>query len=64
MNVDRSKIIAILTGLFSLLLGALYLMLVQLLDLRGEMISAPVGAIAHELLFQGLLSGRVALGYS
>jgi hypothetical protein len=45
MKIDRSKIIPILTGIFSLLLGALYLVLVQLLDMRGEMIPAPTGTI-------------------
>lgn len=48
MKFDRSKWIAIITGLFSLLLGILYLAMVQLLDMRGEMIPAP-------LSFLGLL---------
>lgn len=43
MNFDRSKTIAIVTGAVSLLLGILYLILVQILDFRGEMIPAPVG---------------------
>jgi hypothetical protein len=42
MNVDRSKLVAILTGIFSLFLGFLYLAMVQLLDMRGEMIPAPL----------------------
>jgi hypothetical protein len=43
--MSRSKFVAILTGVISLLLGIAYLMLVQLLDLRGEMIPAPVGLL-------------------
>jgi hypothetical protein len=43
MPFDRSKIIAIVTGVVSLLLGILYLGLVQILDFRGEMLPAPVG---------------------
>ncbi len=41
MNLDRSKIVAILTGAIALILGIGYLTLVQLLDFRGEMIPAP-----------------------
>jgi hypothetical protein len=47
--MDRSKVIAIITGIFSLLLGVVYLILVQLLDLRGEMIPAPVEALCLSL---------------
>lgn len=39
--MNRSKIVAIVTGAISLVLGILYLILVQLLDLRGEMVPAP-----------------------
>lgn len=41
MNLDRSKIVAIVTGAIALFLGIAYLTLVQLLDFRGEMIPAP-----------------------
>jgi hypothetical protein len=40
--MDRSKFVAIVTGAISLVLAVAYLMLVQLLDLRGEMIPAPI----------------------
>jgi hypothetical protein len=40
--MERSKIIAIITGAISILLAIAYLIIVQLLDLRGEMIPAPV----------------------
>lgn len=40
--MDRSKIVAIITGALSVLLAIAYLVLVQILDFRGEMIPAPV----------------------
>jgi hypothetical protein len=40
--MDRSKIIAIVTGAIALLLSIAYLLIVQLLDFRGEMLPAPV----------------------
>lgn len=39
--MDRSKIVAIVTGAIALLLGIAYLALVQFLDFRGEMLPAP-----------------------
>ncbi|WP_198013445.1 hypothetical protein [Thalassoporum mexicanum] len=39
---DKSQWVAILTGILAVLLGVGYLVLVQLLDWRGEMIPAPV----------------------
>ncbi|MBD0335871.1 MAG: hypothetical protein ICV62_10315 [Cyanobacteria bacterium Co-bin13] len=43
--MDRSKFVAILTGVISLLLAVGYLVLVQILDFRGEMIPAPVSLL-------------------
>jgi hypothetical protein len=40
--MERSKIVAIVTGAISLLLALGYLLLVQLLDFRGDMVPAPV----------------------
>lgn len=40
--MDRSKFVAIITGAISILLAIAYLLLVQLLDFRGEMLPAPV----------------------
>ena len=40
--MTRSKIVAILTGAISVILAIAYLILVQLLDLRGEMKPAPL----------------------
>lgn len=40
--MERSKIVVILTGAISILLAIAYLVLVQLLDMRGEMKPAPI----------------------
>lgn len=39
--MNRSKLIAIVTGAISLFLAIAYLILVQILDFRGEMLPAP-----------------------
>ncbi|MCW6053924.1 hypothetical protein QUB60_16615 [Microcoleus sp. A2-C5] len=39
--MDRSKIIAIITGVISIMLAFAYLLLVTILDFRGEMLPAP-----------------------
>lgn len=43
--MNRSKLVAIITGAVSLLLAIAYLLLVQLLDFRGEMLPAPVDVV-------------------
>ncbi|MCT7951886.1 hypothetical protein NG798_18965 [Ancylothrix sp. C2] len=43
--MDRSKIVAILTGIISIILALAYLVVVQLLDSRGEMLPAPISLI-------------------
>ncbi|MGB2926999.1 MAG: hypothetical protein WBB82_17000 [Limnothrix sp.] len=40
--MPRGKITAIITGAISLLVAIAYLVLVQVLDFRGEMIPAPI----------------------
>ena len=40
--MDKKKIVAVITGAISILIGIAYLVLVQLIDFRGEMIPAPV----------------------
>ncbi len=40
--MTRSKLLAIMTGAISILLALGYLLLVQILDFRGEMLPAPV----------------------
>ena len=40
--MDRKKIVAVVTGIISVFLGVVYLILVQLLDSRGGMVPAPI----------------------
>ncbi|MEO0407529.1 MAG: hypothetical protein AAF289_09285 [Cyanobacteria bacterium P01_A01_bin.135] len=40
--MDRSKIVAIVTGAIALLVSIAYLVLVQLIDFRGGMQPAPI----------------------
>lgn len=51
--MDRSKFVAVLTGAIAILISIAYLLIVQLLDMRGEMIPAPVdlSAISLTMLF-------------
>jgi hypothetical protein len=39
--MNQGKVVAIITGAISILLAVAYLVLVQLLDFRGEMLPAP-----------------------
>ncbi|MCP2727214.1 hypothetical protein [Limnofasciculus baicalensis] len=48
--MNRSKIVAIITGAISLILAIAYLLLVQILDFRGEMIPAPVSQIETSVI--------------
>lgn len=43
--MDRSKLVAIITGAISIILAIAYLVIVQLLDFRGEMLPAPVSQL-------------------
>ncbi|MDY6897734.1 MAG: hypothetical protein SWZ49_06585 [Cyanobacteriota bacterium] len=43
--MDRGKIVAIITGVISILLAVAYLVVVQILDFRGEMKPAPITQI-------------------
>ncbi len=40
--MDRSKTVAVITGVISLVLAIAYLTIVQIIDFRGEMLPAPV----------------------
>jgi hypothetical protein len=40
--MNRSKFVAILTGVISVVLAIAYLLVVQFLDFRGEMLPAPI----------------------
>jgi hypothetical protein len=48
--MDRSKFVAIVTGAISVILAIAYLLLVQLLDFRGEMIPAPISLLVKQLI--------------
>ncbi len=50
--MDRSKIVAVITGIISLVLAIAYLLIVQIIDFRGEMLPAPI----VETIAQGLLT--------
>ncbi|MGK7884899.1 MAG: hypothetical protein AB4057_09770 [Crocosphaera sp.] len=39
--MNQGKIVAVITGAISIFLAVAYLVIVQLLDFRGEMIPAP-----------------------
>ena len=45
--MNRSKIVAIITGAISIILALAYLVVVQLLDFRGEMLPAPQSQITQ-----------------
>lgn len=40
--MNRSKVVAVITGAIAILISLVYLVIVQLLDLRGDMVPAPV----------------------
>lgn len=48
--MNRSKIVAILTGAISIILAVAYLIVVQFLDYRGEMKPAPVGMLNNSVV--------------
>jgi len=43
--MDQGKFVAIITGAISIILAVAYLILVFLLDSRGEMIPAPISML-------------------
>jgi len=51
--MDRSKIVAIVTGVISLLLAVAYLVIVQVLDFRGDMQPAPIMTLSQPLSVAG-----------
>lgn len=46
--MDRGKIVAIITGALSILLALAYLIIVQILDFRGEMKPAPISEVGAQ----------------
>ena len=59
--MERSKIIAIITGVFSIVLALGYLLLVTLLDFRGEMLPAPQSQLPVSLQLQQLVTANPTL---
>lgn len=53
--MERGKLVAILTGAISIILALAYLLLVQLLDFRGEMIPAPVSQLPQSVVVGKIL---------
>jgi hypothetical protein len=53
--MDKGKIVAIITGAISILIAIAYLVLVQLIDFRGEMVPAPIDQLSV-VLFPHLLT--------
>lgn len=45
--MNRSKLVAIITGAISIILAIAYLFIVQLLDFRGEMVPAPTSQLGQ-----------------
>jgi hypothetical protein len=43
--MNKGKIVAIVTGVISIAIAIAYLIVVQLLDFRGEMLPAPTGQL-------------------
>ena len=54
--MDGSKVVAVITGAIAILLSIIYLVVVQLLDFRGEMVPAPMGWLSIEPLHRFVLS--------
>lgn len=48
--MNRSKLVAIITGAISIILAIAYLVIVQLLDFRGEMLPAPPSQLGQSPL--------------
>jgi hypothetical protein len=53
--MERGKLVAIITGAISIILALAYLLLVQLLDFRGEMIPAPVSHLPQSVVVAQIL---------
>ncbi|PSB05895.1 glucose-inhibited division protein A [Pleurocapsa sp. CCALA 161] len=47
--MNQGKVVAIITGVISILIAIAYLVVVQLIDSRGEMIPAPVDQLSRSI---------------
>jgi hypothetical protein len=59
--MERSKIIATIAGVISLILALAYLLLVTLLDFRGEMVPAPQSQLPVSMPVQQLATAHPTL---
>lgn len=59
--MDRSKLVAVITGAIALLLGVAYLLVVQLLDFRGEMLPAPQSFVSPSAIVATVYTAPVSL---
>ncbi|WP_347710941.1 hypothetical protein [Desertifilum sp. FACHB-866] len=57
-QMDRSKVVAVITGAISILLAIAYLIIVQILDFRGEMVPAPTSLIYPNSVFVQVLKAN------
>jgi len=48
--MDRSKVVAIVTGAIAVALSMAYLLIVQILDFRTEMVPAPIGMLWQSVI--------------
>ena len=53
--MERSKLIAYITGAISIILALAYLLIVSILDFRGEMLPAPISQLPSILSAESLL---------
>jgi hypothetical protein len=49
--VEKSKVLAVVTGAISIALAVAYLIVVQILDSRGPMLPAPIEVLRMPLFF-------------
>jgi hypothetical protein len=59
--MERSKIIAIITGAISIVLALAYLLLVTALDFRGEMLPAPTSQLPVSLPISQIINQQSAV---
>jgi hypothetical protein len=57
--MDRSKLVAVITGAIALLLGIAYLVVVQILDFRGEMLPAPTDLSSRQAAVVAIASNAI-----
>ncbi|MBW4657702.1 MAG: hypothetical protein KME15_03440 [Drouetiella hepatica Uher 2000/2452] len=59
--MDRQKFVAIVTGAIAVLISIAYLLIVQILDFRGEMLPAPMDLSSFFVNAIALLSPSLSI---